>query len=289
MTKIMINFNDAGFSQTYDLPPLDSTGSNYDDWNFKISALLRLRGLWGVVTGTDACPPEKAADPKEQPGATAALETWQNKNLLAKADITLMLGKEPLRAVHHYELASEVWDHLENRYEKQYTLAQLIHDIFRVTFVDTIPLEEQLNDMCDKVYRLRDLGHDLKDSLIATAMIISLPESYSSLQRRLSMQDENTLTTNFVIHQILAEEKSRMENSHGAHHKGKKPTQVQQNNSNTKKKKNLTYHYCKKKKGTHQIRVQKLQNGQFTSGTRLTEQSGKDLKNLFSSLKRSFF
>jgi len=247
MTKIMINFDDVGFSQTYDIPPLDDIGSNYDDWKLKISGLLRLRGLWGVVTGTDACPPEKAADPKDQPAVTAAFEKWQNKNLLAKADITLMLGKEPLRAVYHYELASEVWYHLENRYEKQYTLAELIHDIFRVTFVDRIPLEQQLDDMCDKVDRLRDLGHDLKDSLIATVMIISLPESYSSLQRCLHMQDEKTLTTNFVIQQILTEEKFRLNAALlGHHHKGKKHTQVQ-NDSDTKRKKNLTCHYCKKK------------------------------------------
>jgi len=178
-----------------------------------------------------------------------------------------------------------VWYHLENRYEKQYTLAELIHDIFRVTFVDRIPLEQQLNDMCDKVDRLRDLGHD---SLIATVMIISLPESYSSLQRCLHMQDENTLTTNFVIQQILAEEKFRLNAAPlGHHHKGKKQSQIQ-NDSDTKKKKNLTCHYCKKK-GTHQIRVQKVQNGQFTLGTRLTEERRSQKNILFDRVKKKTF
>jgi len=60
-------------------------------------------------------------------------------------------------------------------------MAQLLGDVFKTTFVDTIPMEQQLSDMWDKVHRLRDLGHDLKDSLIATVMMISLPESYTSL------------------------------------------------------------------------------------------------------------
>jgi len=78
-------------------------------------------------------------------------------------------------------------------------MAQLLGDVFRTTLVDTVPMEQQLSDMRDKVHRLRDLGHDLKDLLIATVMIISLPESYASLRQHLYMKNETTLTTNFVI------------------------------------------------------------------------------------------
>ena len=47
-------------------------------------------------------------------------------------------------------------------------MVQLLGDVFRTTFVDTIPMEQQLSDMWDKVYRLRDLGHNSKNSLIVT-------------------------------------------------------------------------------------------------------------------------
>jgi len=112
-------------------------------------------------------------------------------------------------------------------------------------------MEQQLSDMRDKVHRLRDLRHNLKDSLIAMVMIISLPESYASLRQHLYMKDETTLTTDFVIKQILMDEKSRKGTPYIAlmgHGKGKRPAyQTQGQLSDLEgKKKDLKCFYCKK-------------------------------------------
>jgi len=83
--------------------------------------------------------------------------------------------------------------------------------------------------MRDKVHRLRGVGHDLKDSLIATVMIISLLESYTLLRQHLYIKDKTTLTTDFVIKQILMDEKSRKGIPHVilmGHGKGKRPIYV---------------------------------------------------------------
>ena len=114
-----------------------------------------------------------------------------------------------------------------------------------------VPMEQQLSDMRDKVHRLRDLGHDLKDSLIATVMIISLPESYALLRQYLYMKDETTLTTDFVIKQILIDEKSREEASHVTlmgHSKGKRPIYQasSQSNDHEGKKRDVKCFYCKR-------------------------------------------
>jgi len=86
-------------------------------------------------------------------------------------------------------------------------MAQLLRDVFRITLVDTIPMEQQLSNIKDKVHRLKDLGHDLKDSLITTVMIISLLESYTLLRQHLYIKNKTTLTTDFIIKQILMDEK----------------------------------------------------------------------------------
>ena len=78
-------------------------------------------------------------------------------------------------------------------------MAKLLGDIFRTMFVDTMPMEQQLGDMREKVHRLKDLGHTFKDLLIAMVMIISLLESYASLCQHLFMKDKNTLTMDFII------------------------------------------------------------------------------------------
>jgi len=93
------------------------------------------------------------------------------------------LSQELLSTVILYTLASEVWDYLEEHYKgkRQYIMVQLLRDIFRYTFLDTVSMENQLSQRYQKVHRLKVLRHDLKDSLIAAVMVISLPDSYASL------------------------------------------------------------------------------------------------------------
>jgi len=168
----------------YDIPHLDNTGSNYHDWKYRVSTVLHLRGLSGIAEGTEQCPPQTALDPKDQPATTAAYEKWQARNYQAKAEITMNLLQELLIAVILYTLASEVWNYLKECYEGkgQYMMVQLLGDIFRCTFLDTVPMENQLSQMCRKVHRLKVLGHDLKDFLIAAVIVMSLPDSYASLR-----------------------------------------------------------------------------------------------------------
>jgi len=52
--------------------------------------------------------------------------------------------------------------------------------------------------MCQKVHRLKVLRHNLKDSLIAAVMVMSLPDSYASLLQHLYMNKESKLMTEFV-------------------------------------------------------------------------------------------
>ena len=65
---------DTGHGRAYDIPALDDIRSNYDDWKFRISTVLKLRGLFGIVKGTEKCPPEVATDPKDQVTVTAAYD-----------------------------------------------------------------------------------------------------------------------------------------------------------------------------------------------------------------------
>jgi len=135
---------DIGHGRIYDIPALDDIGSNYDDWKYRISTVLKLRGLFGIVKGTEKCPPEAATDPKDQVTVTAAYNRWQTRNHQALAEITLTLKKEPLQIIKRYQLTLEIWDYLEDHYKGrgQHTMAWLLGDIFRTTLVDTVPMEQ---------------------------------------------------------------------------------------------------------------------------------------------------
>jgi len=71
---------DLGSHWTYDIPFLDDTRSNYDSWKFRISMVLRLRGLMGIVQEVEKCLPEIAMDSKDQNAVTAIYNKWQTQN-----------------------------------------------------------------------------------------------------------------------------------------------------------------------------------------------------------------
>jgi len=92
----MSTTQDTRYGRVYDIPALDNIESNYDDWKYRILTILKLRGLFGIVKGTEKYPPEVATDPKDQITVTATYDKWQTRNYQALAEITLTLKKEPL-------------------------------------------------------------------------------------------------------------------------------------------------------------------------------------------------
>jgi len=69
-----MNNADSGSSYRYDIPSLDNNGSNYNNWKFRVSTLLKMKGLMGIVKGTENCLPERAIDQKDQAAVTATFD-----------------------------------------------------------------------------------------------------------------------------------------------------------------------------------------------------------------------
>ena len=107
-------------------------------------------------------------------------------------------------------MSAEAWRKLSEHYEgkgKQ-SIVYLISELFRSMLSDDESMETQLNSMWQKANVLKTLGQLLKDSLVAIAMVILLPPTYSTLQTILMATDDK-LTTDAVINQVLIEEKLR--------------------------------------------------------------------------------
>jgi len=107
-------------------------------------------------------------------------------------------------------MSADAWKKLSECYEgkgKQ-SIAYFISELFWNTLLDDESMETQLNSMRQKANVLKTLGQPLEESLIAIAMVISLPPTYSTL-RTILMAADDKLTTDAVISQVLIEEKSR--------------------------------------------------------------------------------
>ncbi|OBZ71294.1 Retrovirus-related Pol polyprotein from transposon TNT 1-94 [Grifola frondosa] len=192
-------------SRLFDVTHLKDDGSNFQTWKYRIMKILDQRGLWDIASGAEKDPGV---------GDVTLQASWVNRDKEALIQITLTLDDEPLSGVIHVSHAAEAWDKLNARYEgkgKQ-TIAYLIGELFRDTLSDDSPLEPQLNAMVHKSHILTSLGQKLDDSLIAIAMVISLPSSYSTL-RTILMSTQDKLSSDNVVTQVLNEEKSRRDAS----------------------------------------------------------------------------
>ncbi|KIK72233.1 hypothetical protein PAXRUDRAFT_181098 [Paxillus rubicundulus Ve08.2h10] len=54
-------------SQLYDVPSLENDGTNFQNWKYRVSTVLNIRGLIGLINGTELKP--DGSDP-------LALENW---------------------------------------------------------------------------------------------------------------------------------------------------------------------------------------------------------------------
>ena len=66
-----------------------------------------------------------------------------------------------------------------------------------------------MNTICHKAHILQILNYSLTDSLIAIAIIYSLPKTYSILKTILLSTPEDKLSSDAIINHILVEEKSQ--------------------------------------------------------------------------------
>src|ERR1700690_1603786 len=185
-------------NRLYDVPMLKNDGSNFQTWKHRTQLVLMSRGLMPIVEGTEKQPEANDAE---------ALKDWKTRELDARVQIQLTLEEEQLSGVMSAKDAKETWDRILKRLqgEGKHSIALLIGELFRSTLLDENPLEPQLNAMLQLGYNLHSLGQQLDDSLIAIAMIISLPDSFSTL-RSILMATDLKLTTESVKSSILREE-----------------------------------------------------------------------------------
>ena len=192
----------SGSSHLYVIPSLDNNGTNFHMWKFQVQTVLGVRHLWSVISGEDP-KPDKATQPDEH-------EEWLVKDKEAHAQLTLTLQDEPLSRVLYSTTLAEVWKKLSEQYKgrAKQSIAYLISELFWSMLLDDTSMETQLNSMQQKDNVLKTIGQPLDDLLVAIAMVISLPTSYSTLCTILMATDDK-LTMDMVINQVLIEERSK--------------------------------------------------------------------------------
>jgi len=126
-----------------------------------------------------------------------------------------------------------------------------------------------MNTIHHKAHTLQTLNHSLTDSLVAVAIIHSLPKTYFTLKTILLFTSEDKLSSNGIINHILVEEKSQQsqltsQTAFITHlRKGKGKTQDKEKGGQGKetdgKPKSGKCTYCKKK-GHYKAECRKMKH-----------------------------
>ncbi|TFY74618.1 hypothetical protein EWM64_g9394, partial [Hericium alpestre] len=166
------------------------SSSNYVQWSEEITAVLRLRGLWGIVSGTEVKPvaseTEKVAD-------------WLEKH--DKALGALFLTIAPDQRIHIQTCKSDaklIWTTLRSVHLSQRPGARFnaYDDLFSIRKGEEETLASLMNRIDEAILRVQNLRPDtfditkLDEELVCMTMIRSLPSDYTSFSSSLLLLEK---------------------------------------------------------------------------------------------------
>jgi gag-polypeptide of LTR copia-type len=157
-------------TKKYELPFLEQEGANFASWKRLTQRALSLQKLWPVVDGSYPRPAD----------GSMTLADWRemDEEVLGQIEFTLKPG--PLNTISRTTTAKDAWDALCHRFEGKgkARVANLLGDVFKTVFVDSEPLEDQLNTFLNNISLINQIkGLDVfDDELTAVAMINALPD-----------------------------------------------------------------------------------------------------------------
>jgi len=195
----------------FDVPLLEDDGKNYDTWYVALQLVFKNQDIWPIVNGTKLHP--------DQMTDSAGYSEWGFKDRKARLMMITVLKKVGQKCIYHATSAKEYWDWITTCYsgtgggnERTITLLQ---QFFKASFMDTEPLQPQINKVVYVAQQLETLSFPIIDHLLAFLLAIRLPDSYAMLRTIITNSDASNITSRWVADCIIGEESHRLNNFEG--------------------------------------------------------------------------
>ena len=181
-------------------PKLDY--DNYSIWSFKIEVILKSRGLWHLVNGTEVAP-----TPEEPLGA---LERWEMRDACARLQFLINIRDRWVWIFQQATTAKEIWIALQEHFRPD---SQFKKSLAMRRFTST-KLPEEGGDVPTHVQRMGEIWQDVvtsraytsrdPDAFFITTLLDSLPPSWSVFVAAWKvMPDPSKVSRSTVIGHIL--------------------------------------------------------------------------------------
>lgn len=208
-------------------------GENYSIWGQKMELLLIREDLWDVV--------------KEKKPADKAPADWDKKDDKARATIGLCLEDNQLVHMLGAKSAYDAWEKLKNHHQKS-TLSSKVFTykkLFKLQLAEGGDMDAHVAEFLMLVNKLTALGETVAETLQASMLLCSLPESYSALITSLECRDEKDFTIDIVKGRVLDEYKRRKA-SQAVENDGEAALNVSHNSrTHSSNKSRFACHFCK--------------------------------------------
>lgn len=166
---------------------------NYSDWKFQMTALLKLDGLWGYVTG-------QVVEPDQ------TVKTRQEEKTLSK--LILSLDKSTFPHVMQATTAREAWTALEKAFEDKglHRRLKLLRSLCSAKLSNYKNMEDYVNDIMAMSQQLISIGKPLDDEFLGAIMLQGLTEEYEPMVMALESSGVD-ITADFIKTKLLQDKK----------------------------------------------------------------------------------
>ena len=194
-------------SSVSSIPKLD--GTNYATWSFALQAIFSLHGLDEIVSGVDTKPTLSTPPTTDE---SKALTDWTRRSKQVGSLIVLTIKESLYHLINASTDGKDIWDILKTTYQKPGALSVflLYQKVFRSTLSEGSSLREQIQELTNLRQQISTAGVVISDQHFAFSILLSLPESYSTLSSTLlATIDLTTIKPTDVTARILEEESRR--------------------------------------------------------------------------------
>lgn len=187
---------------SYRIDPLDK--NNYDTWSVQAQAILIKNNLWEYANGAATSSAESDAEAKEK---------FAKQDMLARAELMLLMSPSQLKQVSGCKTSAEVWDKLKSIHQSSGPArkATLLKQLVLKKMTAREDVQDHLNNFMDVVDKLAVMGVEIHPELLSIMMLYSLPQNYENFRIAIESRDKLPIPDELKI-KIIEESEARKNN-----------------------------------------------------------------------------
>ena len=187
-------------------PKLDN--DNYYAWSYRMEMRLRKLGVWNIVNGTESR--SVGLDNHK------VVKAWQTRVDLALSEIIGEVSDSQLVHTRVSRNPTDIWERLQATHVSQGlgSIIAIWQRLFTLKKANDTSIQAHASVIRELADRLTGLGDGLSETLLVSVLMLSLPESYSSLI--ISLDTHNNRTNFDFVVQCCMNEEARQTTAHNA-------------------------------------------------------------------------